>query len=102
MKSFYIDETVSVKEISEIIGISELEFIKKIFFKGIIIKKNEILKFETIKDFCKEIFNINILKKNKLKSIFKPSINNYFYISITGNVNSGKTTLMDFIFKKNI
>ncbi|WP_433928090.1 GTP-binding protein [Candidatus Carsonella ruddii] len=102
MKNFYINETISVKELTEIIGISELDFIKKAFFKGIIIQKNEILKFETVFFLCKNLFNINVLKNNKLHLILKPSINNYFYISITGNVNSGKTTLIDFIFKKNI
>ncbi|XOD39064.1 MAG: GTP-binding protein [Candidatus Carsonella ruddii] len=102
MKNFYINEIVSVKEISEIIGISELDFIKKVFYKGIIIKKNELLKFETVKDLCKNIFNINILKQEKIKFKILPSLNNFFYISITGNVNSGKTTLIDFIFKKNI
>lgn len=102
MKNFYINEIISIKELSEIIGISKLDLIKNFFFKGIIIKKNEFLKFSTVKDLCKNIFNINILKKEKTNFKIIPSLNNFFYISITGNVNSGKTTLIDFIFKKNI
>ncbi|WMC19943.1 MAG: GTP-binding protein [Candidatus Carsonella ruddii] len=101
MKKIYIEEFISVKELVKILEINEIEFIKLNFLKGIIIKKNEILKFETVKNLCKILFNYEILKKDTFKNI-NSNLKNFFYISIIGNVNSGKTTLMDFIFKNNI
>ncbi|WP_432781945.1 translation initiation factor IF-2 N-terminal domain-containing protein [Candidatus Carsonella ruddii] len=101
MNNFYIEEKITLKELSEITKIDEIDFVKKTFLKGISLKKNEILNFETAKILCKDLFNINILKKNSFE--FKTKLlNNNFYISIIGNVNSGKTTLLDFIFKTNI
>ncbi|BFI90899.1 GTP-binding protein [Candidatus Carsonella ruddii] len=101
MKKFYIEEFISIKELVKILEISEIEFIKLTFLKGIVIKKNEILKFETVKNLCKILFNYEILKKNIIKNI-NINLKLFFYISIIGNVNSGKTTLMDFIFKNDI
>ncbi|WMC18730.1 MAG: GTP-binding protein [Candidatus Carsonella ruddii] len=101
MKKFYIEEFISIKELVKILEIDEIEFIKLTFLKGIIFKKNEILKFETVKNLCKILFNYEIIKKNIIKNI-NSNTKNFFYISIIGNVNSGKTTLMDFIFKNNI
>ncbi|BCG49300.1 GTP-binding protein [Candidatus Carsonella ruddii] len=101
MNDFYIEEKVTLKKLSEIIKINEIEFVRKTFLKGISLKKNEILNFETAKTLCKDLFNINILKKNSFEFETK-LFNNNFYISIIGNVNSGKTTLLDFIFKTNI
>ncbi|AFP83934.1 GTP-binding protein [Candidatus Carsonella ruddii] len=100
MKNIYINEFISLKELVNLLEIKEIEFIKLTFAKGIIIKKNEILKFENVKHLCYEIFNVNILKKNNIN--LSDNVNNFLYISIIGNVNSGKTTLIDFIFKNNI
>lgn len=99
MNNFYIEDFVSVENLSKIIGISEVEFLKKTFLKGLIIKKNENLSFELAKNLCKDLFNINIFKKKD--DVFSNKENNFFFISVTGNVNSGKTTLIDFIFKNN-
>ncbi|XZR52670.1 MAG: GTP-binding protein [Candidatus Carsonella ruddii] len=101
MKKFYIEEFITIKELVRILEIDEIEFIKLNFLKGIIIKKNEILSFETVKNLCKILFNYEIIKKNITKNI-NSNLKKFFYISIIGNVNSGKTTLMDFIFKNNI
>ncbi|AFP84114.1 putative translation initiation factor IF-2 [Candidatus Carsonella ruddii HT isolate Thao2000] len=100
MNDIYIDEFITVKELSILLKIEEIEFIKNVFLKGIIIKKNEVLKFNTAKYLCEKIFNKKVFKKSNIN--LTSNNNNFFYISIIGNVNSGKTTLIDFIFKNNV
>ncbi|MGK2916045.1 MAG: GTP-binding protein [Candidatus Carsonella ruddii] len=96
MKTYYINKETYISEICNILNIKKEEFIKNFFLNNIIITKNT--DFKKIIIFCKKIFNLNILEN---KIIIKKNIN-YYLISIIGDVNSGKTTLIDFIFKKNI
>ncbi|MFI4870124.1 MAG: GTP-binding protein [Candidatus Carsonella ruddii] len=96
MKNYYINKKNYINEICNILNIKKEEFIKKFFLNNIILTKN--IDFEKIIIFCKKIFDLNILENN---IIIKKNIN-YYLISIVGDVNSGKTTLIDFIFKKNI
>ncbi|MFI4878716.1 MAG: GTP-binding protein [Candidatus Carsonella ruddii] len=96
MKTYYINKENYVNEICNILNINKEKFIKNFFLNNRILIKN--IKFEKIIIYCKKIFNLNILEK---KVIIEKKIN-YYLISIIGDVNSGKTTLIDFIFKKNI
>ncbi|XRA05495.1 MAG: GTP-binding protein [Candidatus Carsonella ruddii] len=96
MKTYYINKENYINEICNILNIKKEEFIKIFFLNNKFLIKN--INFEKIIIFCKKIFNLNILEK---KTIVKKNIN-YYLISIIGDVNSGKTTLIDFIFKKNI
>lgn len=99
MTKYYINKEITIKELCNLVKINENEFIKKTFLNGINIKKNEILNFQKTKKICKTLFNIDVFENDLKENVYDF---NYFNISITGNVNSGKTTLMDFIFKKNI
>ncbi|MFI4883923.1 MAG: GTP-binding protein [Candidatus Carsonella ruddii] len=96
MKNYYINKDNYINEICNILNIKKEEFIKNFFLNNIILTKN--IEFKKIIFFCKKIFNLNILEN---EIIVKKNIN-YYLISIIGDVNSGKTTLIDFIFKKNI
>ncbi|MFI4913521.1 MAG: GTP-binding protein [Candidatus Carsonella ruddii] len=96
MKTYYINKEDYINEICNILNIKKEEFIKIFFLNNKFLIKN--INFEKIIVFCKKIFNLNILEK---KIVVKKNIN-YYLISIIGDVNSGKTTLIDFIFKKNI
>ncbi|MFI4883760.1 MAG: GTP-binding protein [Candidatus Carsonella ruddii] len=96
MKIYYINKENYVNEICNILNIKKEELFKNFFLNNIILTKN--INFKKIIDFCKKIFNLNILEN---KIIIKKNID-YYLISIIGDVNSGKTTLIDFIFKKNI
>ncbi|MGK2912721.1 MAG: GTP-binding protein [Candidatus Carsonella ruddii] len=96
MKTYYINKKNYINEICNILNIKKEEFIKIFFLNNGILTKN--INFEKIIIFCKKIFNLNILENTK---IVEKNINCYL-ISIIGDVNSGKTTLIDFIFKKNI
>ncbi|MGK2931044.1 MAG: GTP-binding protein [Candidatus Carsonella ruddii] len=96
MKTYYINKENYVNEICNILNIKKEEFIKKIFINNGFLTRN--IDFDKIIIFCKKIFNLNILKN---ETIIEKNIN-YYLISVIGDVNSGKTTLIDFIFKKNI
>ncbi|AFP84295.1 GTP-binding protein [Candidatus Carsonella ruddii] len=105
LKNIYIDSKILVKDLSFLINKPVIELIKDFFVNGISVKINDYLYFEYVKNILKKIYNINVFKSNNFELLennnkFKKRTNTIF-ITVTGNVDNGKSTLIDFIIKKN-
>ncbi|AFP83742.1 putative translation initiation factor IF-2 [Candidatus Carsonella ruddii CS isolate Thao2000] len=103
MKIIYINKKITLTRLSEILNINLSELLKIFFENSLFLNKNSLLSFEFVKNICKQLFNINVINKNNILPIFnnklKKKRHNTIFVSIIGNVNNGKTTLLDFIFK---
>ncbi|BAF35099.1 putative translation initiation factor IF-2 [Candidatus Carsonella ruddii PV] len=105
IKNIYIDNKVLIKDLSFLINKPIEKLIKDLFLNGIFVKLNDYLFFENVKKICKKIYNIDVFKKENIKILENNNKLNkrtdVIFITVTGNVNNGKSSLIDFILKKN-
>lgn len=105
-----INETITVKELSDKLNKPLTEVIKQLIFLGVMATVNQEIDFTTAKKLCAK-FDTNVIKKEVLEketnisseiqndenSVKRPPV-----VTVMGHVDHGKTSLLDVIRKSNV